>query len=119
MDLSGHILHSIVLLLFITLGLVVWFWDQITQKKQFKLKSLTVLIIVIFTVFHLSFLHQVIAKHPDHQTNYHVCCINPTATSPANISFIPPVNRTNFIFISTVKSSVSAFQKIQNKSPPA
>ncbi len=116
-----HSLHLSFILLGLAVSLIIWFWDSI-RSHGFKLRSLVILVALVFTLLHASPLTLQMAYHhqaQDHSTQ-HPCCMPQTGIT--TISFvvpapIPPTDR----FVEALRTSnpFQAIAGINNRSPPS
>ncbi len=118
-----HSLHFILISVGLIAGLIIWFWDSIRNKsltyRGIKFKSLVLLVILLFTIFHASG-GLVIAHYHQSQdsTNPHPCCMPQSVdNAPAVIIKEPQIMAEAFVDEPTAHLFPPILQ-INNKSPP-
>lgn len=120
MDFSSHSFHLLLLSLTFALGLIIWFWDNLSQKRDL-FRSLILLVAVIFLVLHISPLSTLIVEHHQSQDhgNSHICCLTPASDQVPSSVFEQQssvfIEKSIFNLSPTV---LSDNYSLNNKSPP-
>lgn len=112
--LNIHSAHLFLILIGFILGLIIWFFDK-------KFRSLVVLTLLIFTVFHLSPAGLVLehVHQSQDQASQHPCCA-PQAITTASEVAIPIFDEIPEPFFDSpkIQSPFLVSYRINNKSPP-
>lgn len=116
-----HLLHLTLIFSGLAVGLVIWFWDSLRRHSFTSIKSLSILILIIFGLLHASGASLLMAYHHesmDHMIS-HPCCMPQAATSVALVTVpVPPNPIGQFIEPKVTEIFLGISHLINNRSPP-